>query len=696
MMLRIHSYIHQNARRLSRDLHVLSLNGRPHTLNVLHKCGLKSQLIGYILEDCDYLMSPQEGWAKPVMGCRRIFSNLMSSVLRIYMSCERLTWNPAESPVFSSLPTKDPEGGDSYRGDSYRKHTVSYFDSSEAKTESTEFEFLSHADPRKPCPYREFNSADVTCKTSTAAPTRAGRAWIITYGRAKVCARPASPGSTVPSLNCCHIKPKVKRWLTDYTLKVYTSLASLLCFQDCVLNGEQMNKLTLKSKEKSCDIFYRSTVVPLHVPSNTVNRLLYYGPKYSAEPVAGKSVVNRLWSSELQERQRIFIVSTHDDEDAKSLITFDSLRTRSDGRFVIATPTIINCLSTDVYQSGEFKPIDRYNQGITGSSFETSEKPTTSLNFRPFRCDVSDASSLCLWSSCNSLASHVTYPQFKPGQAKDVHYWWPPANKSTTRVLCFPLCCGLNRIVAPAQEENRLKASDTNVNNTNPQPPTNDHIIFPNLRIPSEVARTKQTARKSTDGKAPRKQLATKAARKSASVTSVVKKPHRYRPETVALREIRRYQKSTELLIRKLPFQRLAVATLVYKMELRIATRIMRNFAICAHCIQDKQSECNRMLKYLISSPEIAKFRYKKLKLEDIFYVERTRCAACVSQLISLCNEQTCWLPGFMDHLAYDAKMSNVQLDAEKKTLIPFHCNRVNCGNEEDLMNTLLSRLFIA
>ena len=29
------------------------------------------------------------------------------------------------------------------------------------------------------------------------------------------------------------------------------------------------------------------------------------------------------------------------------------------------------------------------------------------------------------------------------------------------------------------------------------------------------------------------------------------------RPGTVALREIRRYQKSTELLIRKLPFQRL-------------------------------------------------------------------------------------------------------------------------------------------
>ena len=73
------------------------------------------------------------------------------------------------------------------------------------------------------------------------------------------------------------------------------------------------------------------------------------------------------------------------------------------------------------------------------------------------------------------------------------------------------------------------------------------------------MARTKQAARSSTGGKAPRKQLASKAARKSAATGSAggVKKPHRYKPGTVALREIRRYQKSTELLIRRLPFQRL-------------------------------------------------------------------------------------------------------------------------------------------
>ena len=71
------------------------------------------------------------------------------------------------------------------------------------------------------------------------------------------------------------------------------------------------------------------------------------------------------------------------------------------------------------------------------------------------------------------------------------------------------------------------------------------------------MARTKQSARRSTGGKAPRQQLATKAARKSIPTSGGVKKPHRYRPGTVALREIRRYQKSTDLLIRKAPFQRL-------------------------------------------------------------------------------------------------------------------------------------------
>ena len=48
--------------------------------------------------------------------------------------------------------------------------------------------------------------------------------------------------------------------------------------------------------------------------------------------------------------------------------------------------------------------------------------------------------------------------------------------------------------------------------------------------------------------------------------TGRVRKPRRFRPGTVALREIRKYQKSTELLIRKIPFQRL-VREIVYQTQ---------------------------------------------------------------------------------------------------------------------------------
>ena len=71
------------------------------------------------------------------------------------------------------------------------------------------------------------------------------------------------------------------------------------------------------------------------------------------------------------------------------------------------------------------------------------------------------------------------------------------------------------------------------------------------------MARTKQLPRKSTGGKAPVKQLKIISSRKSAPATGGVKKPHMYGPGTVARREVGKYQKSTELLTRKLPFQRL-------------------------------------------------------------------------------------------------------------------------------------------
>ena len=72
------------------------------------------------------------------------------------------------------------------------------------------------------------------------------------------------------------------------------------------------------------------------------------------------------------------------------------------------------------------------------------------------------------------------------------------------------------------------------------------------------MARIKQTARKQASiGNKTYKRALSKAARKSAPSMGGLKKPHRFRPGTVALREIKRYQKSTELLIKRLPFQRL-------------------------------------------------------------------------------------------------------------------------------------------
>lgn len=76
------------------------------------------------------------------------------------------------------------------------------------------------------------------------------------------------------------------------------------------------------------------------------------------------------------------------------------------------------------------------------------------------------------------------------------------------------------------------------------------------------MARTKHASKIAqphppTGGKAPRKQLATKEAVAIGQQGETRRERHRFRPGTCALREIKKYQKSTELLLRKLPFQRL-------------------------------------------------------------------------------------------------------------------------------------------
>jgi histone H3 len=70
----------------------------------------------------------------------------------------------------------------------------------------------------------------------------------------------------------------------------------------------------------------------------------------------------------------------------------------------------------------------------------------------------------------------------------------------------------------------------------------------------------------------PGKKALPKKSGKVKQVASygVVRRHHRYRPGTVAVREIRRYQKSTELLLKKLPFQRLVRSICAeFKSEIR-------------------------------------------------------------------------------------------------------------------------------
>ena len=76
------------------------------------------------------------------------------------------------------------------------------------------------------------------------------------------------------------------------------------------------------------------------------------------------------------------------------------------------------------------------------------------------------------------------------------------------------------------------------------------------LKVIQEELRKTLAKKKAAEQEAQAAKAA-KAAKKSGVKAPKVKRLHRFRSGTVALKEIRRYQKSTELLIRKLPFQRL-------------------------------------------------------------------------------------------------------------------------------------------
>merc|ERR1712117_755327 len=136
-----------------------------------------------------------------------------------------------------------------------------------------------------------------------------------------------------------------------------------------------------------------------------------------------------------------------------------------------------------------------------------------------------------------------------------------------------------------------------------------------NYRSVLIMAGTKQTARKSTGGKAPRKQLATKAARKSAPSTGGVKKPHRYRPGTVALREIRRYQKSTEL----------------FRRPVRLTSSVCLRTPTCALSTPSVSLLCQRISSLLaVSAESVPKFS----RLSSLFLCLTKYYLLCVESLL--------------------------------------------------------------
>ena len=132
------------------------------------------------------------------------------------------------------------------------------------------------------------------------------------------------------------------------------------------------------------------------------------------------------------------------------------------------------------------------------------------------------------------------------------------------------------------------------------------------------MARTKSTARKSSAGiKKPRKQYS-KTSKKSVSRTGGIKKPHRFRPGTVVARQIRKYQKSTELLIRKLPFQRLVKG---------IAHEIRSDTRFQSSAVMALQESSEAYLVGLMEDTNLCAFHGKRVTImrKDVILARRIR-----------------------------------------------------------------------
>ena len=134
------------------------------------------------------------------------------------------------------------------------------------------------------------------------------------------------------------------------------------------------------------------------------------------------------------------------------------------------------------------------------------------------------------------------------------------------------------------------------------------------------MTRTKQASKKSFPGaKAPRKTISFKApARKTTPIQMSIKRPRRFRPGTVALREIRKFQKSTDLLIRKLPFQ---------KVVREIATQFKSDLRFQSQAILALQEACEAYLVKLFEDTNLCAIHAKRVTImaKDMMLAKRIR-----------------------------------------------------------------------
>lgn len=141
------------------------------------------------------------------------------------------------------------------------------------------------------------------------------------------------------------------------------------------------------------------------------------------------------------------------------------------------------------------------------------------------------------------------------------------------------------------------------------------------------MARTKATILASTHG--PRKSTPVKNAAEISKVkrktkpkgtiqVGGVKKPHRFKPGTVALREIRKYQKSTENLIRKAPFQRLCR---------EIAQNIIHDIRFRPEAIEALQQASEDYLVHLMEDTNLCAIHAKRVtvQMKDLQLAKRIK-----------------------------------------------------------------------